>query len=134
MAAGVAMLAFGDFAFGLSTAAYQRLERHTRYMWAEIRRLGRNPALQYTGPGGERITLRGVLLPGLGDHGSLETLRAIAAAGEPRALAGGDGQIHGRWVVQQISESQGEFFADGVPRRREFTLELALYGERTGAQ
>lgn len=52
-----------------------------------------------------------------------------AGRGEPLLLSEGTGRILGRWVIRQIEETRRELEADGAPRRIEFRLDLARYGE-----
>lgn len=129
MSAGARMMALGAFVFGLDSAPYRRLSRRTQNRWAALPRIGRPPALQHLGPTAEEITLEGVLLPDLGDPASLETLRELAADGEPHALVDGAGHNHGLWVIREVSEDQDEFLPDGVPLRRAFRVSLLEYGE-----
>ncbi|PAV09400.1 hypothetical protein CBG25_02930, partial [Arsenophonus sp. ENCA] len=36
----------------------------------------------------------------------------------------GEGNIYGMFVIEEISQSKSLFFADGAPRKIEFTLKL----------
>ena len=95
------MLMLGRFVFSLATVPYQNFKRTTGYQWPEQDRVGRQPALQYTGPTVEAITLAGTLYPPLtGGRGAIQDLRdaggarrAADAGGRPgiraRALGGG---------------------------------------------
>ena len=124
------MMALGEYHFSLSTAAYQDLTHSTTYRWQAQERLGRPPARQYLGPGEETITLRGVVHPHYkGGLGQIDRMRAEAGRGEPLLLSEGTGRILGRWVIRQIEETRRELEADGAPRRIEFRLDLARYGE-----
>lgn len=123
------MMALGPFVFGLDSAPYRRLSRRAHHRWAALPRIGRAPALQQLGPAAEEITLEGVLLPDLGDPSSLETLRELAADGEPHALVDGAGRNHGLWVIREVSEDQDALLPDGVPLRRTFRVSLLEYGE-----
>ncbi|MDE0167349.1 MAG: phage tail protein [Bryobacterales bacterium] len=44
-------------------------------------------------------------------------------------LSTGDGSIMGKWVITRIEETRRVLDADGAPRRIEFRLQLARYGE-----
>ncbi|MCL6285588.1 phage tail protein, partial [Ruegeria sp. 2012CJ41-6] len=57
------MMMLGAYPFMLDTAAYQRLSRVSSYRWKQQDRIGRKPAQHYVGPGADRITLRGEILP-----------------------------------------------------------------------
>ena len=98
------VLALGTFTFSTSTAAYESLQRSTAWEWPAQARVGSYPAHHYTA---ETITLPGVIYPAhrpafAGDgrvfYGNaagmtqLDALRALAAKGEPQALADGSGK------------------------------------------
>ncbi|MCY4584885.1 MAG: phage tail protein [Bryobacterales bacterium] len=124
------MMALGEYRFSVSTAAYHELTRSAEYRWAAQERLGRLPARQYLGPGAETVSLSGVIHPYYrGGLGQLDRMRAEAGRGEPLDLSTGDGTIMGKWVVTRIEETRRVLDADGAPRRVEFRLQLARYGE-----
>ncbi|SOZ37706.1 phage tail protein [Cupriavidus neocaledonicus] len=124
----VMMMQLGSFQFGITTAAYQELSRSTEYRWPSQERYGQREALQFTGPGADTMTLRGVIYPEWrGGRGQVERMRAAAAAGQPQMLVSGQGAIMGRWVVERIEEGQTIFAAGGVPRRQEFTMNLRRF-------
>ena len=58
-----AMMAFGPFAFGLATAAYDQLQRQMQFKHAAAVRVGARDAIQTLGPGSESLTLSGVVAP-----------------------------------------------------------------------
>lgn len=124
------MMRLGSFSFSINTAAYQDLKRATEYKWAAQERFGQLDALQFTGPGEDSITLEGVILPAYrGGTGQVESLRALAATGQPQMLISGLGAMHGRWVIESVGEGQGVFAAAGIPRRQEFTLKLRKFDD-----
>ena len=124
------MLALGDFRFGLDTAAYQELVRATEYRWAATARVGRRPARQFVGVGEETVTLAGTIYPHYrGGLGQVAAMRAAAEQGEPLRLVTGAGAVMGLWVIHRVEETQRAHWADGSPRRQDFRLELAAYGE-----
>ena len=124
------MMALGEYRFSLTTAAYEEFTHSAEYRWAAQERLGRLPARQYLGPGSETVSLRGVLHPHYrGGMGQLDRMRTEAARGEPLRMTEGNGRIWGDWVVTRVEETRRVFDADGAPRRVEFRLELARYGE-----
>ena len=124
------MMALGEYRFSVSTAAYQEFTHSAEFRWASQERLGRLPARQYLGPGEETISLRGVLHPHYrGGLGQIDAMRAEAARGEPLEMSEGTGRIWGKWVITRVEETRRVFDADGAPRRIEFRLQLARYGE-----
>jgi phage protein U len=125
----------GDFQFDLPNGVPQTLDRTAEFRWEQQDRLLRDPALQFLGPGAQEITLDGVLLPGLsGTQGTMETLRTLAARGEPLMLTAGNGRVFGRWAIRQIREGQGTFAPGGAARQITFSLSLARYVEDNPGQ
>lgn len=127
------MAKLGGYSFKLETAAFQSLSRTTSYRWEPKNRLKRKPAHQFLGPGEDTITLPGFILPHFrGGIGQVGAMRAEAAKGEPLPLIyafENVGQYCGLWVIKDIKETRTLFFKDGVPRRIEFDLTIADYGE-----
>lgn len=122
------MMQLGSFQFSITTAAYQELSRRTAYRWAQQDLYGRLPGLQFTGPGEDTMTLPGVIYPEYrGGTGQLNQMRSLAGRGTPLMMVSGVGQIMGRWVIESVDEKQAAFFAYGVPRKQEFTLQLKRF-------
>jgi phage protein U len=119
------MMSLGMFAFGLPTLAYAKLQR--RQDWRHVRqtRVGARDANQYVGPGEDTITLDGVAMAALQPAGaSLDELRRMAATGDCWSLIDGAGRVYGAFVILTIDEGQSEFFADGTPRKIDFSINL----------
>jgi phage protein U len=127
------MMMLGAFKFKISTAAYQRLRRSTDYRWPVQERLGREPARQFVGQGNDKIDLEGVIYPQFkGGLNQVSQMRDMAGKGQPLRLmasSSGKGVSWGNWCIEQIEETQETFFWDGVPRKIEFHLSLAKYGD-----
>lgn len=127
----------GAFTFGIDTAAFQDLQRVSTYRWEAKNRIGRKPAHQNVGAGADTIRLSGVIFPHYrGGLGQIGAMRAQAETGEPLDLVyafEAVGQYCGRWCIASIEETRTVFFADGAPRKIEFSLELVEYGDDAGA-
>lgn len=142
------LMKLGDFLFSLHTTAYQQLQRSTAYRWKNQERLDCQPGLQYVGPGGDTLTLSGMIyaelqsaslgssdLKGeqrrLGNSpvAQLNAMRAEASKGIPLNLMDSTGECFHLWVISQVEETQRVFFPDGTPRLVEFRLQLKRYGE-----
>ncbi len=122
------MLQLGSFQFGISTAAYQSLQRSAEWRWPSQDRFGKGPVLQHLGQGADTITLPGVVYPEWrGGLNQLDNLRALASQGKPQQLVDGRGNVLGYWVIERVEERQAVFADAGVPRRQEFTLSLRRY-------
>jgi uncharacterized protein len=121
----------GDtFHFNLSTAAFDKLRRTTKYKVASQERLNRQEALQAVSQGGETITLSGVVFAASGPGAKqLDALRAIGGRMLPVQLTTGYGEVLGRWYLQGVDEEQEALMSDGAPRKQTFSLEFGRYGE-----
>lgn len=124
------MLGLGDFRFEIATAAYGKMERTQLMRWAKQDRIGRLPALQFTGPDLETIKLDGVIYPAFrGGLRQIPRMRAMAATGKPLELVSGTGAVLGLWCILSVGETTEEFTDDGRPRKISFTLQLQQYGD-----
>lgn len=124
------MMALGGYRFSLTSAAYQELRRSNAYRWQAQERLQRLPAQQFVGPGSETLDLKGTIYPQYrGGMTQLDLMRAQAGRGEPLLLVDGLGFIWGQWVILQVDETQTVMLTNGQPRKLEFQLRLARYGE-----
>jgi phage protein U len=130
------MLKLGAYQFSIKTAAYQEFSRSTEYRWPQQDVYGKQPALQFTGPGSETITLSGTIYTEYrGGLGQIESMRSEAGKGQPLAMINGYGGNMGRWVIEGIEEKQATFAAFGRPRKQDFTVKLKRYpDEAPGAE
>lgn len=123
------LLMLGGFKFSLNTAVFQEMQRSTSWRWPAQERVGQYDALQFTGPGDDRITLPGVVYPDFrGGIAQVESLRQIAAKGKPVRLISATGEMLGLWVVLSVDETASSFKPDGTPRKQEFTVTIRKYG------
>lgn len=119
------MMALGLFVFSLDTLVYQELQRQTEWRHPSSSRVGARPVRQFIGPGDDKITLPGVLLPQLrGQRLSLDILRTMADTGRAWVMVDGTGRIYGAWVIERVTETSSLFFSDGAPRRIEFSVAI----------
>lgn len=132
------MLALGMFVFMRQTLPHQTLQRDAEYRWPSNSRVGKRDSFQFLGLGEEKITLAGTLYPELtGGKLTMTAIRLMADQGRAWPLLDGTGTIYGMYVINNISETGSLFFADGTPRKIDFTLTLtrvdeslaALYGD-----
>jgi len=118
------------FTFSAATAAYAELQRRFRARWTEVDRLGRNPALQFTGIDAETVSLRGnVYAAHAGGLRQIDRMRALATAGEPLRLTSAAGESLGKWALESVREVQTAFVRGDAPRKQAFDLELKYYGD-----
>ncbi|HGJ5883387.1 phage tail protein [Arsenophonus sp.] len=128
------MATLGLFVFQLKTAPYQTLQINRRWRYGFNSRLGIRPSFQFIGLDNDDITLSGSLYPELtGGRLSLIALEAMAESGKAWPFLDGEGNIYGMFVIEEISQSKSLFFADGAPRKIEFTLKLKRVDESLSA-
>ena len=127
------LILLGPFRFSLDTAVYDELTRSSQWDWREVDRVGAMPALQYTGPRNDSISMRGRIIPGYtGGVEQLAQMRILADLGWPLFLIDGRGRVHGNWVIESLSDTGTRHFQDGMPRLIEFDLGLKKYDDGTG--
>ena len=55
---------------------------------------------------------------------------AVGDTGAAYALVNGAGEVFGAWVIESVEETGTLFIREGLPRRIEFTLQLARVDDR----
>jgi len=124
------IMTLGRYRFSMATAAYQELRHSVEYRWPKQDRLTRKPARQFTGPRDETIGLSGVIYPHhQGGLTQLDAMRTEAGQGKPLMLTDGLGHVWGQWVILRVEDTGTVFWSNGAPRKIDFRLELARYGE-----
>jgi len=122
---GYALMAFGPFAFGLGTAAFAQLQRQMQFKHAAAVRVGVRDAYQFLGPGSETLTLSGVVAPEVtGTLASITQLENLGREGRSYVLVDGAGTLYGVYYIDSLQTTQSYHFADGTPRRVEFSVTL----------
>lgn len=125
----MALLQLGSHQFEVLPLTYQRLQQQVEFRWPALERLGREPALQYLGPGEKRITISGLLFPeAIGGWDKFRAFERTASAGEPMMMVLGTGHVFGRVVITSIGETHEHIGYAGLPRKLEFDIEVARYG------
>lgn len=120
------LAALGLFVFHTETALYDKVQRERDWRHPRTDRFGARPAAQFAGPGEDRITLSGSLVPELvGDYYAIETLAQMAAEGEAHILMDGYGNQIGLFTIERLTEDKGNLLDLGEARRNDFTIELS---------
>lgn len=121
----MALLSIGLFGFSVSTLAHDDLRRRCDWTHATQARVGARDALQYVGPGQDRISIGGAAYAELSDGAaSIDQLRDMADTGEAFPLVDGAGTVFGNYVIMGIDEARKYLYPDGTPRKIEFTVDL----------
>lgn len=120
------LMAIGMFVFSTQTALPDGIDHDRDWRHERAGRFGARAASQFTGPGDDRVTLSGSLVPEIaGDYGAMETLAEMADQGEAWPLMNGLGEILGHYTIDRISERKGNLIDTGAARRTDFTIELS---------
>lgn len=120
------LMALGDFVFELSTLVYQQIERSNTWRHPGSEPVGAPPVYQYTGQGAQTLSFSGVIYKEFSNLKALDTLREMADTGQVYVLVSATGKVFGFYVIDDLSETQSYFDANGEPLRVEFTLKLTL--------
>lgn len=128
------LMSLGMFVFGMGTTAYDNLRRQLGWRHPANSRVGVRPARQFLGPEDETINLAGTVYSDLFPKGavSLEQIEAMGNKGEAYLLIGGDGTIHGEFVIESLETTHTYFYPDGTARKIEFSLKLTRVDDETG--
>ena len=119
------LAALGLFVFELSSASFDELNRRTDWRYATGARVGARDAHQYVEPGDDIISIPGTIYPeAIGSYGAIDTLRAMAEEGEAYQFVEGTGKVLGSFVIVGLDEGSRTFLDNGVPRRKDFQLDL----------
>lgn len=128
------MLSLGMFQFEIGTLPYQQLTRDRTWRHGRTDRFGARQASQYLGPGDDKVTLTGALIPGLaGSFSALETVARMADEGDAYSLVAGTGEVIGAFVIEHLGNSRDTFLIDGLARKGDFTLELTRVPDNADA-
>lgn len=119
------LLALGMFLFQIPTLAHDELQRKTDWRFARSPRVGARVAVQFVGPGDEKISLSGSVYAEITDgRVSIDELRTMADAGEALPLVDGTGTVFGTFVIEAIDERHVSLMADGRAQRIDFGIDL----------
>ncbi|AXF86638.1 hypothetical protein DTO96_102393 [Ephemeroptericola cinctiostellae] len=130
---GHVLLRLGDFSFTVTAAVHQELSRQTDFDWQVQRRLMRAPARQFVGMGDDAFTLPGVIYPEyMGGVAQMDKIRAMGRDGVPYLLVNGMGQVLGEFCILSVSETHTAFDAFGRPKKIDFSISIAAYGNDYG--
>lgn len=120
------LAALGMFVFETNSLLPDRIGRDRDWRHERTPRFGARAASQFTGPGEDRITLVGMLVPEIaGSFSAIEKIAEMADEGEAWQLADGSGKIYGTYTIERLSEDKSNLIDDGRPRQTGFTIELS---------
>jgi phage protein U len=124
------MMNLGGYSFEIATTPYQELMRQSGWNWPEQELIGSTPAMQFTGRTADKISLKGMMIPGFtGGRLTVEILRLLGDLGLPLPLVSGTGFFLGLWVLESVEHTEDIHFSDGSPRRMTFSVGLKRYAD-----
>ncbi|GGZ02597.1 phage tail protein [Novosphingobium colocasiae] len=119
------LMSLGMFVFGMNTWAYSEFQQQMDWRHEKADRFGARAASQFAGPGDDRITLSGLLVPEIaGTYGAIATLEEMAGTGDHWDLIDGQGIIYGAYRIVSLNKAFRGILAGNLPRGVDFTLEL----------
>lgn len=119
------LAALGMFAFTTDSTLFDRLTRSREWRHERTERFDAIAASQFVGPGSDKITLAGRLVPEvLGRYGALETLVDMADTGDAYPFMDGRGRVLGHFTIDRVDEVHDNLTEDGMARVKDFTIEL----------
>jgi len=124
---------------GNDTPNFETLQRDAQFTWVSNDRLSRDPAMQFTGPGEENISIDGRMYPHhFGGLSTIQRLREAGRAGKPHILArfypltgpaGYGSEVIGNVVIKRVRTVESKIGSLGIAHKIDFTVELARYGD-----
>jgi uncharacterized protein len=121
------------------TPNFETIQRDAQYTWTSADRLSRDPAMQFTGPGEDNISIQGRMFPyHFGGLSTIERMRAAGRAGKPMILVrfypltdpdGYGSEVIGNYVIKRVQTVESKIGVIGVAHKIDFTLEIQRYGD-----
>lgn len=145
-------MSLGDILFyrpfpGDVTPSFETITREMQASVPSQPRIGRDNAMQFTGPGEETISIHGRMFPYIfGGLSTLDALRDALRAGKPMMLVmfspnmteesativpdqTYSGKKVGNYMLRSVKRQDYLYTSDGLPMKVDFTIELVLYGD-----
>ena len=123
------ILQIGEIQFDVDLS-YQTLRRAQRWRWDEVKVQGSHPVLQYTGKESSVISFQGVWWNYRAEGDRIESVEALADAGEPLSVTGSNGLYYGLWSIVGVERNE-EFFrpTQHSAIKVAFTISMKFYGD-----
>lgn len=119
------MMCYGFFVFSLKNLPYQTMKINKSWNYVANERVNRRPALQYTGPNNDTVTLSGSIYTEITNGRlSLELLERMAYLKTPLPLIEGTGVPLGFFVLVSVERTHSELNRNGSPLKIDFTMVL----------
>ncbi|NKJ02794.1 phage tail protein [Novosphingobium sp. SG707] len=120
------LMSLGLFTFGMEQAAYDQLSRRIAWRHEQNDRFMARPASQFAGPGEDRVSIAGEIIPEIaGNYGALTFLIEMGDSGDAFPLLDGLGTLWGFYRIDGLDQTHRVIMAGGIPRMVDFSLELS---------
>lgn len=120
------LMSLGLFTFGMEQAAYDQLSRRINWRHESNDRFLARPAWQFAGPGEDRVSISGTIIPEVaGNYGALTFLIEMGDSGNAFPLMDGLGTLWGFYHITSIDQAHKVIMAGGIPRMVDFSIELS---------
>lgn len=132
----MALLIWGDYAFEVGGASYEKLTHRFGGRWSKAPVFGRRPPGQYLGPGEEPVTLEGAIYPvdmGRETFDQIIAMQAEAGNGAVDMLFSGGGDAMGLFRLEELEYTSSNFLRDGTPQKVEYRLKFEAAVDAGGA-
>jgi uncharacterized protein len=124
---------------GVDTPNFETIQRDVQFTWTSADRLSRDPAMQFTGPGEDNISIDGRMFPyHFGGLSTLDRMRKAGRAGKPMVMVrfypltdpnGYGSEVIGNYVIKRVRTVESKIGAIGIAHKVDFTMELQRYGD-----
>jgi phage protein U len=119
------LFALGMFVFDSQTLLPDRYDRDRAWRHARDDRFLAPAASQFVGPGEDKCSFSGVLVPELaGSASAIETLAEMANEGEAWPLMDGTGMVLGTFTIERLTHGGSALIDTGQARKIDFLIEL----------
>ena len=119
------LAALGMFVFATDSLLFDSLTRDRDWRHGRTDRFGARAASQFLGPGEDKVTLNGTLVPELaGRYSSIETLAEMGDGGDAHQLADGSGNVLGSFTIMNLREQHDILIDNGKARVIGFSIDL----------
>ena len=123
------ILVIGSLTFDVDLS-YQTLQRATQWRHEEVPIVGTTPLLQYSGKNPPTLEFRGTWWNYRSKGDRVESIEALADAGEPLSVTHDSGEYLGLWVITGLVRDSEVFRPGQVSGiRTDFTISMKYYGE-----
>ena len=121
------LMVLGGFEFVIGLNSYQKIGQKNSYRQVEQKILRGSSVFHSTGENAPTLTLSGTILSNYDigiDAPSLDDLRNLAKEGKAHLMVDELGEVHGKYVITDITEEKSLIDKKNVARKTSFSVTL----------